>query len=168
MKSIIKNIVNKIFYNRKSIRQSIIVSFVASILATGLFVLLYQKGREVLVNAINNKSIVILQKFDLMNKIHDKMGFETVPTIWDMQSHYGMLLKFALSLFVLSLFLFYMPIKNWDKRSISFFPSINIKLNLKENLGWKLGLTVLVVMFYSIFSTFLYLCWMGGTIGIAR
>ena len=63
------------------------MSFFVTIMATGLFVFLYQTARSMLVKAINNNSIALLQKFDLMSKIHDKMGFDAVPTIWEMQSH---------------------------------------------------------------------------------
>ena len=162
MRTIVRNVVSRLSDRRKAIRKSMCISFVAAIIATGLFILLYQVGRNTLVSAINDNSIALLQKFDLMTKIHDKMGFDTVPTIWDMQSHYGMISKFAFSIIVLSQLLFWMPMKNWVNSRVSCFPTFQIKFNIKEHWVWKIGLLLVVLMFYLAFSTLLYLCWMGG------
>lgn len=162
MRTIVKNVVKRLSDNRIQIRRSMLMSFFVTIMATGLFVFLYQTARSMLVKAINNNSIALLQKFDLMAKIHDKMGFDAVPTIWEMQSHYGMIVKFAISIIVLSQLIYWMPKKDWVHSRVTLFPEMISRINIKENLGWKICLTVVVLLFYFVFSTYLHLCWMGG------
>lgn len=147
---------------KKKVLVSIVISTITALIVTGLFIYLYQYLRGILINAIELKSIALLGHFDLLTKIHDKMGFNTIPTIWDMQIHYGMIIKFSVSIVVISQLLYWMPREVWSQHKTTFFPDINLNFNLKKRIGWKIGLIILVMLFYTIFSYFLYLCWMGG------
>ncbi len=143
----------------------IFISSLSSIIGCALFILSYNAIRQWLLYSIENEKIAILNEFDLIAKIQEKMGFDTIPTIWQMQDHFFILIKFMLFVFVLSQIILWMPRSKWKDNDfkVKFVVRPNITEWYKQtNKKWLIILCVIMVIFYILFSYYLYIGWMVG------
>lgn len=139
------------------------ISLTSAIIITILISFLYSTGREWLLEAISNKSLSFLNDFDLINKIQTKCGFDTIPTVSELNSRFLLFYKIGLFWFTFILLWIFAPWEQWKEQKSYFFPHIKIPtLNIKKNIYSTILLILCIVAIYWLIYYIIYLSWFGG------
>lgn len=147
-----KNYIIKVFL---SLLIAIIITFVLSVF--------YAEVRSLLLDAISNNSISFLSNFDLIGKIQTKCGFETIPTVSELNQRFLLFYKIGLFWFVFLLLVFFAPRKLWNTQKSYFWPKFTCPtLQIKYHKISTFILIICILIIYFLIYYIIYLSWFGG------